>query len=276
MLPIRVRQAPQLMRALVHRRKVLRREARPQRCFRLCFFSCHSYFAYLYCSLHSLVRHVTVPVRVYIFNDAQMPLSDAQIDALRALVPTLEVHLWPKSMGWGAEQIASIWRAYELAARGAADDDIVARVDSDVFFFNDRVFQLVQRSDADVVGDGHFVDFAYSQGGCYFLRAAAVRRIVEWLGQRDIAAEVARAAVPVEDVAMHHFARSVGLDVCLTWFMMFPDELRNAGGLTAWQRHKFSCLHFVMKNKAAMLQAYRAHVLQPEEVAAFDQSIQVA
>ena len=42
---------------------------------------------------------------------------------------------------------------------------------------------------------------------------------------------------------------------------MFPDELRNAGRLTRWQRWKFSCAHFVMKNKAAMLVAYEKEVL---------------
>ena len=55
--------------------------------------------------------------------------------------------------------------------------------------------------------------------------------------------------IGVEDIAAYHFARRLGLRTWLTWFMMFPDELRNAGGLTRWQRWKFSCVHFVMKNK---------------------------
>ena len=46
---------------------------------------------------------------------------------LRALLPKLQVIPWPKSMGWGAEQIGWIWRAYALAAEGLHDDDIVAR-----------------------------------------------------------------------------------------------------------------------------------------------------
>jgi hypothetical protein len=51
--------------------------------------------------------------------------------------------------------------------------------------------------------------------------------------------------------------------------MMFPDELRNAGGLTSWQRWKFSCLHFVMKNKSAMLEAYENELLKPENKVEF-------
>jgi hypothetical protein len=42
---------------------------------------------------------------------------------------------------------------------------------------------------------------------------------------------------------------------------MFPDELRNSGGINRYQRWKFSCVHFVMKNKAAMLEAYDKEVL---------------
>ena len=269
MLPIRIRQAPNLVRALWQRAQVLQRPARPERHFHLCYFSCHSYFAYLYCALDSLARHVDVSYTVHLFNDSQQPLDEAQLALLRQRVPQLRVYLWPKSMGWGAEQISWIWKAYAIAAENAADDDIVARVDSDVFFFNDRIFQAVQRSRADVIGDGHFVGFEYCQGGCYFLRAAAVRRINDWLSSRDLPAAVAEAAVPVEDVAMTHFATQAGLNIWQTWFMMFPDELRNAGGLTAWQRRKFSCLHFVMKNKAGMLDAYLAEVLKPDEHAPF-------
>lgn len=269
MLPIRVRQAPNFLWSMLRRAQVLGRPARPQRHFHLCYFSCHSYFAYLYCALDSLARHVTQPYTVYLFNDQDMPLDEAQIERLRERVPNLQVRLWPKSMGWGSAQIETIWQAYALAAENAADDDIVARVDSDVFFFNDRIFELAQRSEADVIGDGHFVGFEYCQGGCYFLRAGAVRRIVQWLSQRGMEEAMSQVKIKVEDVAMHHFARSVGLDILLTWYMMFPDELRNAGGLTAWQRRKFSCLHFVMKNKRAMLDAYLKEVLPPAEQPAF-------
>lgn len=254
---------------MLKRARVLGQPAQPQRRFHLCYFSCYSYFSYLYCAIDSLVRHVGQPCTVYLFNDQEQPLSEGQIEKLRLKVPDLRVFLWPKSMGWGQAQIASIWKAYALAAEQAADDDIVARVDSDVFFFNDRIFEFVQRSAADVVGDGHFVDFEYSQGGCYFLRASAVRSINAWLEQQGVAEAMTGASVPVEDVAMHHFAHRVGLDIDLTWFMMFPDELRNAGGLTAWQRRKFSCVHFVMKNKRAMLEAYLNEVLPAAERADF-------
>ena len=275
--PIRIRQAPQFVKQLIERSFVLRRPAPVNPTFHLCFFSCQSYFRYLYCSLHSLVKHgQNVNIKIIIFSDEEMPLSAAQIDAIQVLIPGARVLPWPKSMGWGATQISWIWRAYKLAADGAADNDYIVRVDSDVFFFNDRIFQAVARSNADLVGDGHFVDFKYSQGGCYFFRASAIHKITAMLEAHTIEAVLTEIDIIVEDIAAFYFAKRLGLKTWLTWFMMFPDELRNAGGLSAWQRWKFSCLHFVMKNKAAMLEAYEKVELRPEEYVSFKNTISIS
>lgn len=263
MIPIRVRQIPHFVRQSISRSWVLRRTIERAPTFHLCYFSCQSYFKYLYCSLHSLVRLAQpVSYQILIFSDEEMPLSAAQIAAIQDLVPGARIIPWPKSMGWGATQIDWIWRAYGVAAEGARDDDIVARVDSDVFFFNDWVFRAVERSDADLVGDGHYVNFRYTQGGCYFFRVAAIRSIRHMLERDSIHEIVNEVEVVVEDVVAHHLARRLGLKVWLLWFMMFPDELRNAGGLTTWQRWKFSCAHFVMKNKDAMLDVYEKEQLR--------------
>lgn len=268
-LPIRLQQAPQFASQVLQRELTLRKPLQGSPTLRLCYFSCQSYFKYLYCALHSLTLTVQVPYEVWIFSDEEMPLSKAQIHILKQLIPAVRVIDWPKSMGWGAVQIGNIWRAYALVAESAADIDIIARIDSDVFFFNDRIFRAVQRRRADFIGDGHFVDFKYCQGGCYFFRAGAVREVVALLNRQSLDAVVAQAAVPVEDVVAHDLAQLAGLNIWMTWFMMFPDELRNAGGLTPWQRWKFSCVHFVMKNKAAMIETYLQHMLPPAAAPGF-------
>ena len=273
-IPIRVRQAPQFIRQICQRSLVLRRRPQRQPVFRLCYFSCRSYFAYLYCALHSLTLTVPdVQYRVLVFNDNDMPLSEEQCDALRALVPGLRVISWPKSMGWGAEQIGWIWKAYALASEGAHEDDIVARVDSDVFFFNNRIFRAVERSDAEFIGDGHFVEFEYCQGGAYFLRVHAVRKVLALLAAEGLGALLKEGKVGVEDMAVMHFARRLGLKTWMTYFMMYPDELRNAKALTAWQRWKFSCLHFVYKNKGGMIDAYVQEVLPSGQRAMFTNAL---
>lgn len=276
-IPIRLRQLPAFVRQAAQRSRVLARPAERRPTFHLCYFSCQSYFRYLYCALHSL-KTVTAghACRVIVFSDTDQPLSEAQIGALVELMPDIVVKPWPKSMGWGAVQIGWIWKAYAVALEGAQDGDVIARIDSDVFFFNDRIFRAVERSDADLVGDGHYVRLEFAQGGCYFFKASAVRRILQMLEREPIDTVLAEIDPVVEDVAATHFARRLGLRVWLTWFMMFPDELRNAGGLTPWARWKFSCAHFVMKNKAAMLDAYEREVLGGDVPAAYRQRLDVA
>jgi hypothetical protein len=276
-VPIRIKQAPRFIREVAERSQVLRRPAPRRARFQLCFFTCRSYFAYLYCSLHSLKASLgDTRYSVLVFSDTDQPLSAAQVEAVQALVPDSRVIPWPKSMGRGADQIGNIWRAYALAADEVEDDDFVVRVDSDVFFFNARIFDAVQRCDADLIGDGHFIDFEYCQGGVYFVRASAVRRVVGFLAEHDLATVLAESGINVEDAAIYHFALRLGLRVWMTWFMMFPDELRNAGSLNAWQRWKFSCLHFVMKNKVAMIEAYRRELLLPGQAASFERAIGIA
>lgn len=276
MFPTRIRHFPQFVRQTVERSLVLSRPDPGARTFHLCFFSCQSYFRYLYCSLHSLVENAHgIRLKVLVFSDEEMPLSAAQIDAIQALVPGARVIPWPKSMGWGATQIGWIWRAYSLAAEDAADGDIIARIDSDVFFFNDRIFRAVARSDADLVGDGHYVDFNFCQGGCYFFRASAVRQINAMIEEETLDRLLSEVDVVVEDVAASHFAKRLGLKVWMTWFMLFPDELRNAGGLNLWMRWKFSCAHFVMKNKAVMLEAYESEVLTGHIAEAYRQMLEI-
>ena len=276
MLPIRIRHFPQFVRQMLTREQVLKQTVSEEITFHLCFFSCQSYFRYLYCSLHSLVNQApAIRFKILVFSDEEMPLSEDQIIALRELIPGIRVIPWPKSMGWGATQISWIWKAYNLAAEDAGDNDIVARIDSDVFFFNDRIFRMVARSDADMIGDGHYVDFRYCQGGVYFFRASAVRKILTLIGRESIEHLMTEIDTVVEDIAAHHFAKRLGLKIAMTWFMMFPDEIRNAGGLTAWQRWKFSCAHFVMKNKAAMLEAYEKEVLAGVVPAVYQRGLEI-
>ena len=278
MIPIRIKQFPAFAQQVTQRSRVLAQPLTAQPTFHLCYFSCQSYFKYLYCALHSLKAiGGSFRYRVIVFSDTDMPLSAAQIAALHKLMPEcLTVQPWPKSMGWGATQIGWIWRAYALALEGAKEGDIIARIDSDVFFFNDRIFQAVQRSDADMVGDGHYVRLEFCQGGCYFFKAPAVRKILQMLEREPLEQVVQEIDPVVEDVAATHFARRLGLKVWLTWFMMFPDELRNAGGLTRWQRWKFSCAHFVMKNKAAMLLAYDKEVLDSKPSEHYLRQLEIA
>jgi hypothetical protein len=191
--------------------------------------------------------------------------SISQQQHLNKLLPGLQVLPWSKSQGWGTAQIASIWRAYALAAEACGNDDYVARIDADVFFFSPWLFDLVLKSDCDLVGDGHYVRFEFSQGGMYFLKAGAVRAICSFLEQKPLELFLKERKINVEDMAAYNLITATGHKSYLTWFMMFPDEYRIARRLTKYQRWKFACLHFVMRNKDKMLEAYRKEMVSANE-----------
>jgi hypothetical protein len=275
-IPIRVKQLPNFLYNTIAKEITLKHSPSSKNIkFHLCYFSCESYYPYLYCAIDSIKKHIPHSLKIWIFNDEEQQLTNTQIETLKLLIPDTQVITWPKSMGWGSRQIESIWNAYALAAVDAGPNDIIARVDSDVFFFNDRIFQLAERHGADLIGDGHYVDFRYTQGGCYFFKASAVKAISTWLKGRSMHELLRDASIDVEDIAAYHFARATGLTSKLTWFMMFPDELRASGGLTAWQRAKFSCIHFVMKNKNLMLECYENEMLPQSEVQDFKEKLSV-
>ena len=266
-IPITLKQLPKLIGGLLSREFVLRKNPDSPTTFHLCFFSCSSYFNYLICSLHSLKRQQgEFKFKVYVFSDLDQPFEEAQVEKIRKLFPEAEVIPWPKSMGWGGEQISNIWNAYKYVAEQANEMDIIARVDSDVFFFNDRIFHMVSATDADLIGDGHFIGFRYVQGGCYFFRVSAVREICDEIHSHGMENLLKAGKINVEDAAAYYFSRRLKQRVWMTWFMMFPDEYKNSGGLSWSARFKFSCLHFVMKNKQAMLDVYLTEQLENDSL----------
>lgn len=60
-LPIRLQQAPQFASQVLQRELTLRKPLQGSPTLRLFYFSCQSYFQYLYCALHSLTLAVQVP-----------------------------------------------------------------------------------------------------------------------------------------------------------------------------------------------------------------------
>ncbi|MFT5760614.1 MAG: hypothetical protein ACI9LM_005401 [Alteromonadaceae bacterium] len=269
-IPTRIKFFPNFITDYFIKKNVLSLPLSNAKTFHLCYFSCESYFPYLYCALHSLTKHLTeINYKVYVFNDSDMPISESQIALIKKMLPDVEFILWPKSMGWGTQQIENIWNAYDYASKNANDIDIIARVDSDVFFFNDRIFQIALRSDADLIGDGHFVEFKYVQGGCYFFKANAINQINQMIKDHTIEKLVENIDIVVEDIAADYFARKLNLKVWQTWFMAFPQEIQNCGGINKWIRFKFSCAHFVMKNKDKMIEAYTDFILPAKDKAIF-------
>ena len=84
-----------------------------------------------------------------------------------------------------------------------------------------------------------------------------------------------KTKINVEDIASYQFIKHTKQKSWLTFFMMFPDEYRIAGNLSTYQRFKFCCLHFVMKNKNKMLEVYLQEVINHDERDIFLKALEI-
>ncbi|HYF07495.1 MAG TPA: hypothetical protein VD970_07730 [Acetobacteraceae bacterium] len=265
MVPVRIRQLPRFLSQTAARLAIGRRTLPDSATIHLCYFTCKSYYPYHLCSLDSLRRlGYDSAIKVHVFCDEQEMFSPAQIECMKEILPNLDIISWPKSQGWGSNEIRNIWLAYEHVCRSAGERDYVARVDSDVFFLADWLFRLVLKSGADLFGDGHYVNFSYIQGGCYFLSVPAIRTLCAEFHSGEALRRLSPTDVLVEDVALFRAAEAQRLEIRMMWFMMFPDEYRNAGSIGPYERWKFACLHYAIRDKRGMLAAYES-LLSVEE-----------
>src|SRR5258705_250798 len=85
-IPIRIRQLPRYASNLVRRGMLWPVSPRRPTVFRLCYFTCRSYFRYLYCSIHSLTQiRTSATLDIIVFCDRNEMLTPEQLAALAAL-----------------------------------------------------------------------------------------------------------------------------------------------------------------------------------------------
>lgn len=203
---------------------------------------------------------------IKIFCDRSDMLSSAQEKAISDRFPEVEFIPWEKAQGWGEEQIREIWKAYGSVAERCGPDDYIARVDSDVFFFSDWIFDFARKRQYDLIGDGHYVGFKYCQGGFYLWKASAIIDAVNFIERTDFSKVLEQYQVRVEDRAAYLLAKLTGKTWIFLFYMMFPDEYKLSSGLGGYQRWKFCCLHYAVRDKAGMLDIYENEMLDEASI----------
>ena len=115
---------------------------------------------------------------IYVGEDPDNPLSIADKHRLDALGLSIIYVNWGKVTGYGETTILSELKAFRAVADSVPADNWIAKIDSDVLFLNDKIFDHVCQSKADFIGqlEDAWRTFTYSQGGCYFVRAGFVSR----------------------------------------------------------------------------------------------------
>ena len=147
------------------------------------YFTCDPHFEILKRSLISLSRTRAIASgRVYIYQDPDNVLKKSQKDYLVSNYQGIEIRMAPYHIsGYGKRTINSEIRCLLEVAGECADEDIVAKVDSDVIFISNKFINFIQDHEAAIYGEPvkHFLPFEFMQGGAYFIKASYARQLTE-------------------------------------------------------------------------------------------------
>lgn len=258
-VPTIIRHFPEHLRSIIYKTYLKITTGVPQGRIHLVYFSCRKHYKYLRVSLRSLAR-LNAPYvgSVYLYIDSNDPLTDEQIGELDSIA--LDTVVVPTSAikGWGVGMVSIEISAFAEVAGKAQQGDYIAKVDSDIAFVSDRIFEYVLRSGCDLVGDGPYINYKYAQGGMYFLNARIIPEIAQYQGDklREIMTEELQTRA--EDVAISALLSRHTDNVWLTKFLMFPEEMHNKGGFDAVRSSAVTALHFV-QDKEKMVELWDSY-----------------
>lgn len=236
--------------------------------FGFLYFSYAPDFDYLSLSLQSLAKavHPSWIRSVTIAEDQKAPFSEEQREQLARYMPAL--HWMPvHDFEWGSPRSTHAeLQVFERVCRNMPDDhDLLVKVDSDVLFLSNRKWELLLRSRALAIGDGHYLQHRFAQGGLYMIRRHVVRHVLSKVSLAEIEAVAKKIDSVGEDMAISQLLRDAGSPFFMSRMMLFPEEYRPLRRLNRLVRSEFLALHF-HKDKSNMAALARQHGLVEEAV----------
>jgi hypothetical protein len=225
------------------------------------YFSYAPDFTYLQLSLKTLAHAVPAELvgRVVLAEDQKAPFSEEQKSALLALAPSL--HVVPvHDFEWGSPRSthAELQIFKQVCSLLGDAQDLLVKVDSDVLFVRNPKWLRLLRSSAQAIGDAHYLQHRFAQGGLYMIRRHIVDAILAKVTLGEVE-QVARAIDSVgEDMAISQLLADKGQPFFFTRMMLFPEEYRLLPHLNSWVRSEFLALHCHKdkRNMAALTQQY--------------------
>ena len=221
------------------------------------YFSCARDMALLMLSLKSLkfLRGNQVGI-VYVVVDSKGPFSLEQKSELKTIIPSLEF-LELGQIDWASVfTLKTELQAFAIAARRAQPIDFIAKVDSDILFFSSLKLDEISICAADFIGDGHYSDYKYAQGGLYFLRAP-LAEMLETVAETELEQAIAECRTHAEDQVVSALVRRRTQSIWLTRLMLFPNEYDKANLNGRLVRREFSAIHFVHRKEDMLRYAGR-------------------
>lgn len=213
------------------------------------YFSCARDMALLTLSLTSLKFLSGDQVgNVYVVVDSKGPFSQEQKSELERIIPSLEF-LELGQIDWASlYTLKTELKAFSIAARQAQPIDFIAKVDSDILFFSSLKLDEIRICAADFVGDGHYSNYKYAQGGLYLLRAPLAERL-ETVTEPELEQAISECHTNAEDQVVSALVRQRTKSIWLTRLMLFPNEYDKANLNGRFVRREFSAIHFVHRKE---------------------------
>lgn len=209
------------------------------------YFSCARDIELLRLSLKSLIELQTKQLgTVFVVGDSKGPFSLEQQSELKGIVPNLQF-LELGQIDWASiHTLKTEFQAFAIAASQAQPIDFIAKVDSDILFFSNIKLEEVGVCTADFVGDGHYSNYEYAQGGLYLLRTPLAEQLQN-VTEQELMQTITECQTHAEDQVVSALVRRRTPNIWLTRLMLFPNEFDKANLGGRWVRQEFSAIHFV-------------------------------
>lgn len=219
----------------------------------LVYFSYEPDFEFLRLSILSATRFLDQQriKSIHIFIDQKKPFTEIQENTLFEL--NNKIVFEPIfNFSWASTDTTEAeLKAFSIVSNTLCDEDMIAKVDSDILFMPSQRLEEILCSDTDAVGDGHHVGYQYAQGGLYFIRNNVFKKAFNKIIREKIIAAENEVDNKGEDIVISQLLLNAGYPFYLSRFMLFPDEYSLIKHFSHLLQKEFFALHFV-KDKQKM------------------------
>lgn len=251
-VPIGVRAIPKLVKQWFADIALLNKRDEP-RYFNFVYFSYEPDFDYLLLSIKSLVRHFEYIRTITIFVDQKAPFSVKQEEVLSNLSSEISFKTINNFSWASTESTKAEFDAFLSVTELAPAEDYIAKVDSDILFFESKKLKRIAFSNLPAVGDGHWDGWQFFQGGFYIAKVSALRSALIDLDidKLNRMIRVSLDGISAEDRCVTQALREHNVPLHFTQLMLFPSEYQRIKRINRFVRWDYCAMHFV-KDKERM------------------------
>lgn len=243
------------------RRVYHRKCPRPASKIHFVYFSCARDMELLKLSLSSLACLTYSKLgNTFIVVDSKGPFSHDQQAELKGIIQDLII-LELGQIDWASvKTLETELKAFGIASNMAQPNDFIAKVDSDILFFDSTKLDEISICSKDFVGDGHYSDYQYAQGGLYFIRAHLAQQLLS-VTTYELEEAISRCRTVAEDQVISALIRQRTNKIWLTRLMLFPNEYEKTNLQRNWVRMEFTAIHFVHRKQDMSIYATQLGII---------------